>query len=262
MAIKVNGTTVINDSRALQNIASVDSTTLTTLGNAGLGGVDTGASTPSDASGSAGDLFFNTTDETLYGHNGVGWKEIKAIPDAIRYYYNRFNGTVTTTSPSYTGASANAWTHDNTSNCDGITISLSGTGTYKLVALSFGYWQSNPGTLTAGIRVAVGTSLGGTLVSQQSAVATSSTSTSSYNTITPASPITLNKGTTYSVAYALDPQNSVNVAQMGSGTSTSFGGTAGTMSIGNTTFNGPSPYGSSNGTGSTNGQIPVIIIDA
>jgi hypothetical protein len=38
MAIKVNGTTVINDSRALQNIASVDSTTATAIGNAGVGG--------------------------------------------------------------------------------------------------------------------------------------------------------------------------------------------------------------------------------
>lgn len=38
MAIKVNGTTVINDSRALQNIASVDSATVTALGNAGVGG--------------------------------------------------------------------------------------------------------------------------------------------------------------------------------------------------------------------------------
>lgn len=38
MAIKVNGTTVINDSRALQNIASVDATTVTALENAGVGG--------------------------------------------------------------------------------------------------------------------------------------------------------------------------------------------------------------------------------
>ena len=38
MAIKVNGTTVINDSRALQNIASVDSATATAIGNAGVGG--------------------------------------------------------------------------------------------------------------------------------------------------------------------------------------------------------------------------------
>ena len=41
MAIKVNGTTVINDSRALQNIASVDSATVTALGNAGVGGGET-----------------------------------------------------------------------------------------------------------------------------------------------------------------------------------------------------------------------------
>ena len=38
MAIKVNGTTVINDSRALTNIASVDATTATAIGNAGVGG--------------------------------------------------------------------------------------------------------------------------------------------------------------------------------------------------------------------------------
>ena len=38
MAIKVNGTTVINDSRALTNIASVDATTATAIGAAGVGG--------------------------------------------------------------------------------------------------------------------------------------------------------------------------------------------------------------------------------
>ena len=38
MAIKVNGTTVINDSRALSNIASVDATTVAALGAAGVGG--------------------------------------------------------------------------------------------------------------------------------------------------------------------------------------------------------------------------------
>ena len=38
MAIKVNGTTVIDDSRALSNIASVDATTVAALENAGVGG--------------------------------------------------------------------------------------------------------------------------------------------------------------------------------------------------------------------------------
>ena len=41
MAIKVNGTTVINDSRQLTNIASVDAATVTALGNAGVGGAPT-----------------------------------------------------------------------------------------------------------------------------------------------------------------------------------------------------------------------------
>ena len=38
MAIQVNGTTVIDNSRNLTNIASVDATTVTALGNAGVGG--------------------------------------------------------------------------------------------------------------------------------------------------------------------------------------------------------------------------------
>ena len=38
MAIKVNGTTVIDDSRALQNVASVDATTVAAMGAAGVGG--------------------------------------------------------------------------------------------------------------------------------------------------------------------------------------------------------------------------------
>lgn len=38
MAIKVNGTTVINDSRQLQNVQSVDATTVASLGAAGVGG--------------------------------------------------------------------------------------------------------------------------------------------------------------------------------------------------------------------------------
>jgi hypothetical protein len=37
MAIKVGGTTVIDDSRALSNIASVDATTVTSLSAAGAG---------------------------------------------------------------------------------------------------------------------------------------------------------------------------------------------------------------------------------
>jgi len=39
MAIQISGTTVVNDSRQLQNIASLDSTTTTTLQGAGLGGI-------------------------------------------------------------------------------------------------------------------------------------------------------------------------------------------------------------------------------
>lgn len=42
MAIKVSGTTVINDSRQLQNVASIDSATATSFNNAGVGGSNIG----------------------------------------------------------------------------------------------------------------------------------------------------------------------------------------------------------------------------
>ena len=38
MAIQVNGTTVVSDSRGLNNIASIDSTTVSALAAAGVGG--------------------------------------------------------------------------------------------------------------------------------------------------------------------------------------------------------------------------------
>ena len=52
MAIKVNGTTVINDSRQLQNVASVDATTVAALGAAGVGGfTETSFSRPTSGTG-------------------------------------------------------------------------------------------------------------------------------------------------------------------------------------------------------------------
>jgi hypothetical protein len=61
MAIKVNSTTVINDSRALQNISSVDSATVTALNNAGVGG-SSYANKTANYTASAGDLLTaNTT---------------------------------------------------------------------------------------------------------------------------------------------------------------------------------------------------------
>lgn len=55
MAIQISGTTVINNSRQLQNIASLDSTTTSTIAAAGVGGA-TMLVTPSSLS--AGSLFY------------------------------------------------------------------------------------------------------------------------------------------------------------------------------------------------------------
>ena len=59
MAIKVNGTTVINDSRQLQNVASLDATTVAALGAAGVGGLHTqivAENTSTGANGTSGVL--------------------------------------------------------------------------------------------------------------------------------------------------------------------------------------------------------------
>jgi hypothetical protein len=60
MAIQVNGTTVINNSRALTNISSIDATTAAAIGNAGVGGGGT-IDLVADGSISAGDPVGITT---------------------------------------------------------------------------------------------------------------------------------------------------------------------------------------------------------
>tara|TARA_R110001606_G_scaffold62334_1_gene145248 strand:- start:126 stop:545 length:420 start_codon:yes stop_codon:yes gene_type:complete len=58
MAIQVNGTTVINDSRALTNVASVDATTAASITAAGVGGAV-------DLSAGVGSSGINITGGTL-----------------------------------------------------------------------------------------------------------------------------------------------------------------------------------------------------
>jgi len=60
MAIQVNGTTVIDNSRNLTNIASVDAATVTALGNAGVGGGATSLiQSPTSIGGSASTKTFS-----------------------------------------------------------------------------------------------------------------------------------------------------------------------------------------------------------
>lgn len=63
MAIKVNGTTVINDSRQLSNIASLDSTTAALI--ASQGGISSGTTANRPSSPSEGDVYYNTDLDTL-----------------------------------------------------------------------------------------------------------------------------------------------------------------------------------------------------
>ena len=66
MAIQVNGTTVINNSRALQNITSVDAATVAALGAAGVGGAAAG-----DLGGAMSSSFYSSSNfPSGYSSNG------------------------------------------------------------------------------------------------------------------------------------------------------------------------------------------------
>lgn len=76
MAIQVNGTAVINDSRALNNISSLDSATTTTLSNAGVSGV----SIP-DAEAVGAYVYGRPLDSTTYNKNDTT-SSLNALPFA------------------------------------------------------------------------------------------------------------------------------------------------------------------------------------
>ena len=80
MAIKVSGTTVIDDSRQLTNIASVDATTVAALGSAGVGGG--GGVVSLQASGgniSQGDIVSLNSDGTITAIDVAGGDDVVKI---------------------------------------------------------------------------------------------------------------------------------------------------------------------------------------
>ena len=94
MAIKVNGTTVINDSRALSNIASVDATTVATLNAGGVGG---GGFEPTTVSGTSHALnlgSFNYFESgTLTGATTISFSN---VPTEARWQYSYIPGALPT----------------------------------------------------------------------------------------------------------------------------------------------------------------------
>jgi hypothetical protein len=256
MAIKVNGTTVINDSRQLQNVASLDATTVAALGAAGIGGgVDTGTTLPSDASGGAGDLFFVTSLFKLYIHNGTAWKQFsgQSFSNYTAYYYNRINSSESLTVP-FTGSGATGWGFGG-NNVDAVTINMSGIGTYKLGGLSMGIWASSPPPSTAcRVLVAQGSDTGGTQVFEGPVLLPDSNGLIDFS----ASPVTLNKGQTYTVGFSFPDGAGGSQARNFSGLAGTMTGSLGTLTVNTATFGGSAPYASSNGTAANSGQHPFF----
>jgi hypothetical protein len=87
MAIKVNGTTVINDSRALSNIASVDATTAASMTAAGVGG-EPGWEYVTTVNNTGTVSYIDYDFDTTYNHFMImtsGWK------NALTYTYRQPN---------------------------------------------------------------------------------------------------------------------------------------------------------------------------
>lgn len=77
MAIKVNGTTVVNDSRELQNISGIDATTSSALSSALGGGVAVQSTAPSSPAN--GDFWIDTDDNFLRIYNDGVWSTIEYV---------------------------------------------------------------------------------------------------------------------------------------------------------------------------------------
>jgi len=89
MAIKVNGTTVINDSKQLQNVASLDSTTIATIGaNVSSGFEDNNSTFPSSAG-----TWAQYENNNRYSKNQVGKVMTDAIPTGLIVFEKSFGST-------------------------------------------------------------------------------------------------------------------------------------------------------------------------
>jgi hypothetical protein len=148
MAIKVSGTSVINDSRQLQNIASLDSTTISTINsNVSSGFTATTTTGPSSAGN------YNTNPGTNYKSGLVGQTMTTAPPSSIivaEAQFSSSNPVVAAVSGSfsvnvgayngYYGGFLTTWANTGTNlytmkqnlYWDSITSSTSGTGTYYI----------------------------------------------------------------------------------------------------------------------------------
>lgn len=149
------------------------------------------------------------------------------------------------------------WGH-NGGNADGVTLNISGSGQYQLYSISMGRRISNTGGgVNLSLRVTSGNTSSGTLIASESITypgLIDTTSSYSAQELVFPTPVTLNRGTTYSVMYAVSSPLGVQSGAIDTddgvratyNLSSNNGG--GTITWGSVTYNASDPFDTSNGT--------------
>ena len=164
MAIKVNGTTVINDSRALTNIASVDATTVAALGAAGVGGMHSVIQTGSWSSSAQAVSITFPTGYDVYIIHFHGFRTSAQYTGMRMQLLNTSNSRITSSTYSYQqtanrggsyfniGSSYNATLsgvitlHNPMTTTRRTTMHMQVAAIYNGAAASSGFWSGSEGT--------------------------------------------------------------------------------------------------------------------
>lgn len=147
-------------------------------------------------------------------------------------------------------------------NSDALTVSVSGSGVYKITSISrFGVYNASPPSTTFYIRVFDGSTTGGTTLASDTITRVPLFTANRYaEEFVFSTPPLLTKGSTYTIAIGYGSGVSgYNTGYISSSASQSVSTAYGTVTFGNvTSFSGTSPFNSSNGTDRTRGQLPVV----
>ena len=206
-------------------------------------------------------LTYDTDDGIFDLRNQYTYKVGNVISTPLYVNRSGFGSTTYSSFPtSVTLSNQSGWGYS--TNSDALTVSVSGSGSYQITSISrFGVYNASPPTTTFYIRVFDGSTTGGTTLASDTITRVPLYTSNRYvEEFVFSTPPVLTKGSTYTIAIGYGSGASgYNTGYINSGAAGSVSTAYGTVSFGNpTSFNGTSPFNSSNGTDDTRGQLPVV----